>query len=123
MVCTGFNLRCVHIFNSLFQGYSSLTSGPVVALNSQLLLEFILPFNFVILFRAEPLLARIKADRTVVVSPVFDKVHFDDLHVERYHASSHGFDWALWCMYEPFSLEWFKMKDESQPGRYLISKI
>ncbi|XP_051237520.1 probable polypeptide N-acetylgalactosaminyltransferase 8 [Dicentrarchus labrax] len=65
----------------------------------------------------EPLLARIKADRTVVVSPVFDKVHFDDLHVERYNPSSHGFDWALWCMYESFSPEWFKMVDESQPGR------
>ncbi|XP_071361574.1 probable polypeptide N-acetylgalactosaminyltransferase 8 [Trachinotus anak] len=66
---------------------------------------------------AEPLLARIKADRTVVVSPVFDKVHYDDLHVERYWPSSHGFDWALWCMYESFSPEWLKMEDESQPGK------
>ncbi|XP_035521617.1 probable polypeptide N-acetylgalactosaminyltransferase 8 [Morone saxatilis] len=66
---------------------------------------------------AEPLLARIKADRTVVVSPVFDKVHFDDLHVERYNPSSHGFDWALWCMYESFSPAWLNMADESQPGR------
>uniref|UniRef100_A0A3Q4HHJ6 Polypeptide N-acetylgalactosaminyltransferase n=1 Tax=Neolamprologus brichardi TaxID=32507 RepID=A0A3Q4HHJ6_NEOBR len=49
---------------------------------------------------AEPLLDRIKADRTVVVSPVFDKVHFDDLHVERYIPFSHGFDWAMWCTYE-----------------------
>ncbi|XP_070686358.1 probable polypeptide N-acetylgalactosaminyltransferase 8 [Pempheris klunzingeri] len=66
---------------------------------------------------AEPLLARIKADRTVVVSPVFDKVYFDDLHVERYNPSSHGFDWALWCMYESFSPAWLKMKDDSQPGK------
>ncbi|XP_037538976.1 probable polypeptide N-acetylgalactosaminyltransferase 8 [Nematolebias whitei] len=66
---------------------------------------------------AEPLLARIKADRTVVVSPVFDKVHFDDLHVERYIPSSHGFDWALWCMYESFSPDWLMMSDESQPGK------
>ncbi|XP_027128848.1 probable polypeptide N-acetylgalactosaminyltransferase 8 [Larimichthys crocea] len=66
---------------------------------------------------AEPLLARIKADRTVVVSPVFDKVHFDDLHVERYIPASHGFDWALWCMYESFRPEWLKMDDESQPGK------
>ncbi|XP_039988162.1 probable polypeptide N-acetylgalactosaminyltransferase 8 [Xiphias gladius] len=64
---------------------------------------------------AEPLLARIKADRALVVSPVFDKVHFDDLHVERYQSSSHGFDWALWCMYESFSPEWSKIEDESQP--------
>lgn len=66
---------------------------------------------------AEPLLARIKADRTVVVSPVFDKVHFDDLHVERYLPASHAFDWALWCMYESFSPQWVKMADESQPGK------
>ncbi|XP_018558997.1 probable polypeptide N-acetylgalactosaminyltransferase 8 isoform X1 [Lates calcarifer] len=66
---------------------------------------------------SEPLLARIKADRTVVVSPVFDKVHFDDLHVERYSPSSHGFEWGMWCMYESFSPEWLKMNDESQPGK------
>ncbi|XP_026166997.1 probable polypeptide N-acetylgalactosaminyltransferase 8 [Mastacembelus armatus] len=65
----------------------------------------------------EPLLARIKADRTVVVSPVFDKVHFDDLHLEQYIPSSHGFDWAMWCMYESFSPEWLKLEDESQPGK------
>uniref|UniRef100_A0A3B5A7D1 Polypeptide N-acetylgalactosaminyltransferase n=1 Tax=Stegastes partitus TaxID=144197 RepID=A0A3B5A7D1_9TELE len=68
---------------------------------------------------AEPLLARIKMDRTVVVSPVFDKVHFDDLHVEPYVASSHGFDWALWCMYESFSSDWLKVEDYSQPGKYV----
>ncbi|XP_037624516.1 probable polypeptide N-acetylgalactosaminyltransferase 8 [Sebastes umbrosus] len=66
---------------------------------------------------AEPLLARIKADRTVVVSPVFNKVHFDDLHVERYYSFAHGFDWALWCIYESFMPEWLKMEDESQPGK------
>ncbi|XP_069018327.1 probable polypeptide N-acetylgalactosaminyltransferase 8 [Embiotoca jacksoni] len=66
---------------------------------------------------AEPLLARIKADRTVVVSPVFDKVHYDDLHMERYLPFSHGFDWQLWCTYESFSAEWLKMEDESQPGK------
>lgn len=76
-------------------------------------------FSHIILYRAEPLLARIKADRTVVVSPVFDKVHFDDLHVERYIPSSHGFDWALWCMYESFSPDWLIMSDESQPGKYV----
>lgn len=73
--------------------------------------------------RAEPLLARIKADRTVVVSPVFDKVHFDDLHVERYIPASHAFDWALWCMYESFSPQWVKMADESQPGKYVEQAV
>uniref|UniRef100_A0A3P9Q6G7 Polypeptide N-acetylgalactosaminyltransferase n=1 Tax=Poecilia reticulata TaxID=8081 RepID=A0A3P9Q6G7_POERE len=55
---------------------------------------------------AEPLLAQIKADRTVVVSPVFEKIHFDDLHVERYMSFAQGFDWALWCMYEFFKPNW-----------------
>ncbi|MEQ2253130.1 hypothetical protein ILYODFUR_029023, partial [Ilyodon furcidens] len=65
---------------------------------------------------AEPLLARIKADRTIVVSPVFDKVHFDDLHIERYMMFAQGFDWALWCMYESFKPDWNQV-DESQPGK------
>lgn len=69
------------------------------------------------------MLARIKADRTVVVSPVFDKVHFDDLHVERYLPASHAFDWALWCMYESFSPQWVKMADESQPGKYVEQAV
>uniref|UniRef100_A0A3Q2CEH3 Polypeptide N-acetylgalactosaminyltransferase n=1 Tax=Cyprinodon variegatus TaxID=28743 RepID=A0A3Q2CEH3_CYPVA len=65
---------------------------------------------------AEPLLARIKADRTVVVSPVFDKVNYDDLHVEKYMPFAQGFEWALWCMYEPFKPDWNE-GDESQPGK------
>lgn len=76
-------------------------------------------FYLFLFCRAEPLLDRIKADKTVVVSPVFDKVHFDDLHVERYIPFSHGFDWAMWCTYEPFSSEWVKKMDESQPGKYV----
>uniref|UniRef100_A0A3P9Q718 Polypeptide N-acetylgalactosaminyltransferase n=1 Tax=Poecilia reticulata TaxID=8081 RepID=A0A3P9Q718_POERE len=63
---------------------------------------------------AEPLLAQIKADRTVVVSPVFEKIHFDDLHVERYMSFAQGFDWALWCMYEFFKPNWNDV-DESHP--------
>uniref|UniRef100_A0A8C2G2X6 Polypeptide N-acetylgalactosaminyltransferase n=1 Tax=Cyprinus carpio TaxID=7962 RepID=A0A8C2G2X6_CYPCA len=54
---------------------------------------------------AEPLLARIKADRTVVLSPVFDKVLFDTLEVKKYNACAHAFDWNLWCMYESFRPE------------------
>lgn len=76
-----------------------------------------------VFFRAEPLLARIKADRTVVVSPVFDKVHYDDLHVERYISSAHGFDWATWCLYESFNKEWSQTLDESQPGKYVVQKV
>lgn len=75
--------------------------------------------------RAEPLLTQIKADRTVVVSPVFDKVNFDDLEVIKYVAAAQAFDWALWCMYEGFSPDYYKLKDSSLPGKYvrLISLV
>ncbi|KAI4902815.1 hypothetical protein NFI96_016185 [Prochilodus magdalenae] len=66
---------------------------------------------------AEPLLARIRADRTVVVSPVFDKVNYDTLEVIRYGAAAHAFDWQLWCMYESFRPEWYTLNDKSEPGK------
>lgn len=67
--------------------------------------------------RAEPLLTQIKADRTVVVSPVFDKVNFDDLKVIQYLPAAHAFDWALWCMYESFTPEYYQLNDGSLPGK------
>ncbi|XP_034541557.1 probable polypeptide N-acetylgalactosaminyltransferase 8 [Notolabrus celidotus] len=66
---------------------------------------------------AEPLLTQIKKDRTVVVSPVFDRVNFDDLKVIHYFPSAHAFDWALWCMYEGFSPDYYKLNDSSLPGK------
>ncbi|XP_056273809.1 probable polypeptide N-acetylgalactosaminyltransferase 8 [Pseudoliparis swirei] len=66
---------------------------------------------------AEPLLTQIKGDRTVVTSPVFDKVNFDDLTVTEYYPASHAFDWALWCMYEGFSADYYKLQDSSLPGK------
>ncbi|XP_076878119.1 putative polypeptide N-acetylgalactosaminyltransferase 8 [Brachyhypopomus gauderio] len=66
---------------------------------------------------AEPMLAQIKADRTVVVSPVFDRVNYYDLNVVKYVPAAHGFDWAMWCMYEPFRPEWYSLHDESLPGK------
>ncbi|RXN33024.1 putative polypeptide N-acetylgalactosaminyltransferase 8 [Labeo rohita] len=67
--------------------------------------------------KAEPLLARIQADRTLVLSPVFDKVNYYDLQVTNYFASAHGFDWALWCMYVAFPQKWYEQNDPSQPGK------
>lgn len=67
--------------------------------------------------RAEPLLAQIRADRTVVASPVFDKVNFDDLAVVKYLPAAHAFDWALWCMYEGFTPEYYELQDPSLPGK------
>uniref|UniRef100_A0A8C9RJ91 Polypeptide N-acetylgalactosaminyltransferase n=1 Tax=Scleropages formosus TaxID=113540 RepID=A0A8C9RJ91_SCLFO len=66
---------------------------------------------------AEPLLTQIKANRTTVVSPVFDRVNFDNLNVVPYYPASHAFDWALWCMYESFRPEWYSQNDPSLPGK------
>ncbi|XP_019739595.1 probable polypeptide N-acetylgalactosaminyltransferase 8 [Hippocampus comes] len=66
---------------------------------------------------AEPLLARIKEDPTVILTPVFDRVNYDDLTVTHYVPAADAFDWALWCMYESFRPEWYKLKDESLPAK------
>ena len=67
--------------------------------------------------RAEPLLARIKEDRTLVLTPVFDNVQIAHFTVTRYVPAADAIDWALWCMYESFRPEWYALKDESQPGK------
>ncbi|XP_030281530.1 probable polypeptide N-acetylgalactosaminyltransferase 8 [Sparus aurata] len=66
---------------------------------------------------AEPMLTQIKADRTTVVSPVFDVVSFDTLMVIPYMAKAQGYDWNLWCLYEDFSPEYYKLQDTSLPGK------
>ncbi|XP_077589153.1 putative polypeptide N-acetylgalactosaminyltransferase 8 isoform X2 [Stigmatopora nigra] len=66
---------------------------------------------------AEPLLARIKENRTVILTPVFDRVGYDDLKVNKYIPAAQAFDWALWCMYESFSPSWYTLKDESLPAK------
>ena len=71
------------------------------------------------LSRAEPLLARLKEDRTLILTPVFDKVEFDDLTVTPYFPSADGFDWAMWCMYERLRPEWYALKDQSQPAKWV----
>ncbi|CAM2097508.1 unnamed protein product [Caretta caretta] len=66
---------------------------------------------------AEPILSRIKEDRTVIISPVFDNVRFDDFELLEYAVAADGFDWALWCLYEPLPREWYELKDETAPVR------
>uniref|UniRef100_A0A4W5QK16 Polypeptide N-acetylgalactosaminyltransferase 8 n=1 Tax=Hucho hucho TaxID=62062 RepID=A0A4W5QK16_9TELE len=53
---------------------------------------------------AEPLLARIKEDCTLVLTPVFHRVCFDDLTVTHYRPYADAFDWCrndhdLLCMF------------------------
>lgn len=74
-------------------------------------------FNRGCVSRAEPLLARIKEDHTVILTPVFDRVNYDDLTLTPYAPAADAFDWALWCRYEYFSPEWYALNDETQPGK------
>ncbi|XP_006027866.1 probable polypeptide N-acetylgalactosaminyltransferase 8 isoform X1 [Alligator sinensis] len=66
---------------------------------------------------AEPILSRIKEDRTVIISPVFDNIRFDDLDIFEYSVAADGFDWAMWCLYEALPEEWYKLKDDTAPVR------
>lgn len=67
--------------------------------------------------RAEPLLAQIKGDRKVVLSPVLDRIDFSDLKVVHYISAPHGFDWALWCIYERFSPQYRNLNDATLPAK------
>ncbi|XP_037243298.1 probable polypeptide N-acetylgalactosaminyltransferase 8 [Falco rusticolus] len=64
---------------------------------------------------AEPILSRLKEDRTVIVSPVFDNIRFADFELLQYGVAADGFDWALWCLYEDLPAEWYALKDETAP--------
>ncbi|KAM9578272.1 putative polypeptide N-acetylgalactosaminyltransferase 8 isoform 2-T2 [Guaruba guarouba] len=66
---------------------------------------------------AEPILSRLKEDRTIIISPVFDNIRFDDFDLLQYSVAADGFDWALWCLYEPLPAEWYALKDETAPVR------
>lgn len=65
--------------------------------------------------RAEPILARIQQDRTVIVSPVFDKIHFDTLELEKYALAVDGFNWELWCRYDSLPKAWVDLHDVTAP--------
>ncbi|XP_013924498.1 PREDICTED: probable polypeptide N-acetylgalactosaminyltransferase 8 [Thamnophis sirtalis] len=67
---------------------------------------------------AEPILSRIKEDHTVIISPVFDNIRFDDFQLTQYAEAADGFDWALWCLYESIPEEWYALKDQTAPIRH-----
>ncbi|XP_075863862.1 putative polypeptide N-acetylgalactosaminyltransferase 8 isoform X2 [Microcebus murinus] len=64
---------------------------------------------------AEPILARIQEDRTVIVSPVFDNIHFDTFQLKRYELAVDGFNWELWCRYDPPPQAWIDLHDVTAP--------
>ncbi|XP_055250673.1 probable polypeptide N-acetylgalactosaminyltransferase 8 isoform X3 [Moschus berezovskii] len=66
---------------------------------------------------AEPILARIQEDRTVIVSPVFDNILFDTFELIKYALAVDGFDWELWCRYDALPKDWIDLHDVTAPVR------
>ncbi|XP_059539800.1 probable polypeptide N-acetylgalactosaminyltransferase 8 isoform X3 [Myotis daubentonii] len=64
---------------------------------------------------AEPILARIQEDHTVIVSPVFDKINFDTFELEKYGLAVDGFNWELWCRYDALPKAWIDLNDVTAP--------
>uniref|UniRef100_A0A672P080 Polypeptide N-acetylgalactosaminyltransferase n=1 Tax=Sinocyclocheilus grahami TaxID=75366 RepID=A0A672P080_SINGR len=66
---------------------------------------------------AEPILQRIKEDRTRIISPSFDNIKYDTFEIEEYPLSAQGFDWELWCRYLNPPKSWWNLKNSSAPIR------
>ncbi|XP_025257233.1 probable polypeptide N-acetylgalactosaminyltransferase 8 [Theropithecus gelada] len=64
---------------------------------------------------AEPILARIQEDRTVIVSPVFDNIRFDTFKLDKYELAVDGFNWELWCRYDALPQAWIDRHDVTAP--------
>ncbi|KAI4586238.1 hypothetical protein MJG53_004025 [Ovis ammon polii x Ovis aries] len=66
---------------------------------------------------AEPILAWIQEDRTVIVSPVFDNILFDTFELIKYALAVDGFGWELWCRYDALPKAWVDLHDVTAPVR------
>ncbi|XP_048462988.1 polypeptide N-acetylgalactosaminyltransferase 18 [Rhincodon typus] len=66
---------------------------------------------------AEPILSRIKEDRTRIISPSFDNIKYDNFEIEEYPLSAQGFDWELWCRYLNPPKEWWNLGNVTAPIR------
>ncbi|XP_005810483.1 polypeptide N-acetylgalactosaminyltransferase 18 [Xiphophorus maculatus] len=64
---------------------------------------------------AEPILLRIKEDRTRIISPSFDNIKYDTFEIEEYPLSAQGFDWELWCRYLNPPKTWWHRGNKSAP--------
>ncbi|XP_028812363.1 polypeptide N-acetylgalactosaminyltransferase 18-like [Denticeps clupeoides] len=66
---------------------------------------------------AEPILQRIKDDRTRIISPSFDNIKYDTFEIEEYPLSAQGFDWELWCRYLNPPKSWWSKSNNTAPIR------
>lgn len=51
----------------------------------------------------------------MIVSPVFDKIHFDTFEVDKYGLAVDGFNWKLWCRYDGLPQTWTDLNDVTAP--------
>ncbi|XP_037124181.1 polypeptide N-acetylgalactosaminyltransferase 17-like [Syngnathus acus] len=68
-------------------------------------------------FWAEPVLTRIKEDRTRIILPAIDNVEHDTFGLKTYGQPAHGYDWQLWCKYMSPSKTWKALNDDTVPIR------
>ncbi|XP_077396562.1 polypeptide N-acetylgalactosaminyltransferase 17-like [Festucalex cinctus] len=66
---------------------------------------------------AEPVLTRIKEDRTRIILPAIDNINYDTFEVATYGQPAHGYDWQLWCKYISPGKAWLDLNDDSAPMR------
>ncbi|XP_051888083.1 polypeptide N-acetylgalactosaminyltransferase 9 [Pristis pectinata] len=65
----------------------------------------------------QPVLSRIKEDRTRIVLPAIDNIKYNTFEVQQYANAAHGYNWGLWCMYIIPPQEWLDQGDEAAPIR------
>lgn len=71
-----------------------------------------------VLFRAEPILARIKDEPSRIILPAIDNIRYNTFEVQQYANAAHGYNWGLWCMYIIPPQDWLDRGDETAPIRY-----
>ncbi|KAM5193959.1 polypeptide N-acetylgalactosaminyltransferase 9 [Mantella aurantiaca] len=66
---------------------------------------------------AEPVITRIKEDRSRIILPAIDNIKYNTFEVQQYANAAHGYNWGLWCMYITPPQDWLEKGDESAPIR------
>ncbi|XP_048844564.1 polypeptide N-acetylgalactosaminyltransferase 9 isoform X2 [Brienomyrus brachyistius] len=66
---------------------------------------------------AEPILTRVKEDRTRIILPAIDNIKYNTFEVQQYANAAHGYNWGLWCMYIIPPQDWLDKGDETAPIR------
>lgn len=69
------------------------------------------------LSRAEPILSRVREDRTRILLPAIDNIKYNTFEVQQYANAAHGYNWGLWCMYIIPPQDWLDKGDETAPIR------